>query len=91
MIDLTRALEHVSIGNRGDFHDAARCLLVHRKEDLPLFEEAFAAFWRKPSEGQTSLDLSGASERVKDQIDTWQLRRDALLNGGVALRTRREC
>lgn len=43
------------------------------------------------STGKTSLDLSGASERVKDQIETWQLRRDALLNGGIALRTRREC
>jgi uncharacterized protein with von Willebrand factor type A (vWA) domain len=63
MIDLARALEHVSIGRRGDFRDAARCLLVHRREDLPLFEEAFAAFWRKPSEGQTSLDLSALGER----------------------------
>jgi hypothetical protein len=63
MIDLARALEHVSIGNRGEFHDAARCLLVRHKEDLPLFEEAFAAFWRKPSEGETALDLSALGER----------------------------
>jgi uncharacterized protein with von Willebrand factor type A (vWA) domain len=63
MIDLARALEFVSIGDRGQFHDAARCLLVHRREDLPIFEEAFSVFWRKPAEGSTALDLASLGER----------------------------
>jgi len=63
MIDLARALEFVSIGSRAEFHDAARCLLVHRREDLPLFEEAFAAFFRAPARGETALDLAALGER----------------------------
>jgi uncharacterized protein with von Willebrand factor type A (vWA) domain len=63
IIDLARALEFVSIGSRAEFHDAARCLLVHRKEDLPIFEEAFAAFFRAPSREETALDLSALGER----------------------------
>lgn len=63
MIDLARALEFVSIGSRAEFHDAVRCVLVRRKEDLPLFEEAFAVFFRAPSRGQTARDLSALGER----------------------------
>ncbi len=63
MIDLARALEFVSIGSRAEFHDAARCLLVHRREDLPLFEEAFAVFWRKPAAAESTLDLAALGER----------------------------
>jgi uncharacterized protein len=63
MIDLARALEFVSVGDRAQFHDAARCLFVRRREDLPLFEEAFAFFWRKPGEGETALDLAALGER----------------------------
>lgn len=63
MIDLARALEFVSIGSRAEFHDAARCLLVHRREDLPAFEEAFSVFFRAPSRDATGLDLAALGER----------------------------
>jgi uncharacterized protein with von Willebrand factor type A (vWA) domain len=61
--DLIGATEHVGIGDRGDFRHAARSLLVHRHEDLPLFEAAFEAFWRKPSRGATALDLRALGEK----------------------------
>jgi len=51
MIDLVSALDHIEISNKSDFFYAARTLLVHEREDLPLFDEAFALFWRKPTEG----------------------------------------
>lgn len=57
MIDLAQALEHIEIGRRSDFFHAARSLLVHRREDIPLFDEAFEMFWRRPAEGWTALDL----------------------------------
>ena len=50
MMDLVSALDHIEIGQKSDFFFAARTLLVHEREDLPLFDQAFALFWRKPSE-----------------------------------------
>jgi uncharacterized protein with von Willebrand factor type A (vWA) domain len=50
MMDLVSALDHIEIGKKSDFFFAARTLLVHDREDLPLFDEAFELFWRKPSE-----------------------------------------
>ncbi len=63
MIDVVKALGHVGIGSRADFRHAARCLLVHRHEDEALFDAAFEAFWRKPAEGVTHLDLRALGER----------------------------
>jgi uncharacterized protein len=48
-LDLVRALEHAPIVNREDFRGAARCTLISRRDDLPLFDAAFAAFWRTQS------------------------------------------
>ncbi|HXF83895.1 MAG TPA: VWA domain-containing protein [Anaerolineales bacterium] len=50
VMDLVSALEHIEIGRKSDFFYAARTLLVHKRDDLPLFDEAFELFWRKPSE-----------------------------------------
>jgi uncharacterized protein with von Willebrand factor type A (vWA) domain len=63
MLDLVGALAHVSIGRRHDFYHAARSLLVHRREDVPLFDEVFEAFWRKPAAGATTLDLRAMGEK----------------------------
>jgi uncharacterized protein with von Willebrand factor type A (vWA) domain len=63
MLDLVEALSHVEIGRKADFRHAARCLLVRRREDAALFDAAFDAFWRKPSEPGTSLDLRALGER----------------------------
>ena len=50
MMDLVSALDHIEIGHKPDFYHAARTLLVHDREDIPLFDEAFELFWRKPAE-----------------------------------------
>ena len=50
MMDLVSALDHIEIGSKSDFFYAARSLLVHEREDLALFDEAFDLFWRKPAE-----------------------------------------
>jgi len=63
MIDLVTALEFISIGSRSDFYHAARGLLVHRREDIPLFDEAFEVFWRSRGRKLTSLDLRALGER----------------------------
>ncbi len=63
VLDLVRATDYTPIGRKEDFHQAARCLLVHRKQDLPLFDEAFQVFWRKPASGRTTRDLRSIGER----------------------------
>lgn len=50
MMDLVSALDHIEIGRKSDFFYSARTLLVHEREDLALFDEAFDMFWRKPAE-----------------------------------------
>lgn len=45
--DLVAAAEAVSIRNRSDFQAAARSLLVHRREDLARFDDAFDAFFTR--------------------------------------------
>jgi uncharacterized protein len=64
MMDLVSALDHIEIGKKSDFFFAARTLLVHDREDLPLFDEAFELFWRKPSEGW-DVQWQGLTRRRK--------------------------
>jgi uncharacterized protein with von Willebrand factor type A (vWA) domain len=62
MIDLVQALKLVDIGNRSDFYHTARSLLVHNKEDIPLFDEAFEIFWRHDWGGAgTDASLDGGA------------------------------
>ena len=63
VLDLVRAMDYVSMGRKQDFFQAARCILVHRKSDLPLFDEAFQVFWRRPSSGYSTRDLRSMGEQ----------------------------
>jgi uncharacterized protein with von Willebrand factor type A (vWA) domain len=63
MIDLVTALGHVDIGRKRDVYHVMRALVVRRREDIPAFDDAFQTFWRKPSEGFTTLDLRAMGER----------------------------
>jgi uncharacterized protein with von Willebrand factor type A (vWA) domain len=46
IITLGEALNYIDISNRREFFYAARAILVHRREDLPIFDLAFEYFWR---------------------------------------------
>ena len=63
MMDLVSALDHIEIGRKQDFYHAARTLLVHEREDLPLFDEAFEFFWRKPTESWDLPEWPGLTRR----------------------------
>ncbi|MGZ7077985.1 MAG: vWA domain-containing protein [Thermoanaerobaculia bacterium] len=63
MIDLVTALEMINVGSRSDFYFAARGLLVHRREDIALFDEAFEVFWRSRGRQLTSMDLRALGEK----------------------------
>lgn len=66
VIDLVQALAYVQIGRKADFYFTARSLLVHRREDLPLFDHAFELFWRKPGDGSYAFDLFSGLERRRE-------------------------
>jgi len=65
MMDLVSALDYIEIGNKPDFFYAARTLLVHEREDLQLFDEAFELFWRKPAEANWISQWQGLTRRRK--------------------------
>lgn len=44
-IDAVAALEHVDLEDRDELHRALRIILASRRDDLPLFDELFDAFW----------------------------------------------
>ena len=46
LLDVTQALQHVDVGSRDEVYYTCRALLVHRHEDLEIFDAAFDAFWR---------------------------------------------
>ncbi len=58
IIEVVRALDVVEIGRKPDFYYTLRTILVQKKEHLPLFDEAFDYFWRKPFEDGIELNLS---------------------------------
>jgi uncharacterized protein with von Willebrand factor type A (vWA) domain len=45
VLDLVEALEHVPIGSRSDFYNTCRALLVNRREDFLVFDQAFHVLW----------------------------------------------
>jgi uncharacterized protein len=67
LLDVAEALPHVNLAAREDVHHTCRALLVHRHEDLAVFDRAFDAFWRvhgaglspaKPRPGERQSDES---------------------------------
>ena len=76
MIDVATALDHIDIGRRADFQHALRTLLIHRPQDLPVFDELFRAFWREPGRGrQNELRAMGRQRSLG--------RPEVVLSGGI--------
>jgi hypothetical protein len=51
MLELLAALEHITIGRREDVFLTCRTVLVRRREDLPVFDEAWEFFWAAQRRG----------------------------------------
>ncbi len=66
LADAVTAIELVGIGERTDVRAALRCLLVHRREDIRFFDDAFEQFWRAPGSAVGGgLALSSLGERPR--------------------------
>lgn len=46
VVDAVRAVEAAGLGDRDDLYWTLHCVFVTRKEDHPVFDEAFKLFWR---------------------------------------------
>jgi uncharacterized protein with von Willebrand factor type A (vWA) domain len=65
MRDAVTALEDVGIRSRTDVRAALRCLLVHRRDDIPFFDRAFDEFWRARRVAGSGLALFSLGERPR--------------------------
>jgi uncharacterized protein with von Willebrand factor type A (vWA) domain len=57
MVDVAAAVGPLPVTNRKDFKAALRCMLIVRREDLPLFDMAFEFYWRFSREGGIDMDV----------------------------------
>jgi uncharacterized protein with von Willebrand factor type A (vWA) domain len=65
MRDAVTALELVGVTRRQDVRAALRCLLVHRRDDIAFFDEAFDRFWKARRQGGESRPLFSLGERPR--------------------------
>jgi uncharacterized protein with von Willebrand factor type A (vWA) domain len=54
MIDLLQAMQYIEIGREEDLYSTCRVVLLRRREDLPLFDQAWAFWWASRRSGPTS-------------------------------------
>jgi uncharacterized protein with von Willebrand factor type A (vWA) domain len=76
-MDFADSLRYIDIGRREDFKNSARSLLIHRQEQLALFDRAFDLFWQPHSaEGLRDLDLDLLQRQRQERKQThWRVDR----------------
>ena len=85
VLDMVRATEHVHIGRRAEFYQAARSIFVHRRQDLLIFDEAFNVFWRKPNNARSGMDLRSMGEQRRFRKPQVSAGRDDSMDDSLAL------
>jgi uncharacterized protein with von Willebrand factor type A (vWA) domain len=66
LIDVVDALGHVDLAARDEVYHVCRALLVHRHEQIRVFDRAFAAFWRLPQGHRARVSRRGGSSRISE-------------------------
>jgi uncharacterized protein with von Willebrand factor type A (vWA) domain len=74
VIDALRALQAVGVERRDDFYYALSTVLVDRRDQQSLFDQAFELYWRDPSRIQQQLqqlqDLLGGVRSPQQDLST---------------------
>ena len=65
MVDAIQAIEWIGVRSRADLRATLCALLVHRQEDLPLFNQAFDLFFRAHGTSELDLPLFSLGERAR--------------------------
>src|SRR6185295_15000821 len=65
MVDAIQAIEWVGVRSRSDLRATLCALLIHRHDDLPLFNEAFDLFFRAHGTSELDLPLFSLGERAR--------------------------
>ncbi len=65
MLDALTAIEDVGVRSREDVRATLCTLLVHRRDDVPLFDQAFDRFWRAQDVSEGGLPLFALGERPR--------------------------
>jgi uncharacterized protein len=65
MVDAIQATEWIGLRSRADVRATLSALLVHRHEDLPLFNEAFDLVFRAHGSSELELPLFSLGERAR--------------------------
>jgi uncharacterized protein with von Willebrand factor type A (vWA) domain len=73
VLDLVEALEHVPIRRRSDFYHTCRALLVNRREDFLVFDQAFQILWQ-----MESAEAEGGGPEAGDRARRLRLPSQAL-------------
>jgi uncharacterized protein len=74
LLDVVAALGHVNVAARDEVYYTCRALLVHRHEQLAIFDRAFEAFWR----GTNRNDVRPRPDDVRAvEIETFALQQIA--------------
>jgi uncharacterized protein with von Willebrand factor type A (vWA) domain len=72
MIDVTDALQHVDLASRDEIYHTCRALLVHRHDQLAVFDRAFEMFWRAHTGRSASVQGAarpGDPNRLPSQVE----------------------
>jgi uncharacterized protein len=69
LLDVIEALEQVNLAARDEVYHTCRTLLVHRHEQIPIFDRAFAAFWR----AQSAATVRNASRLDRSRPSTIEI------------------
>ncbi len=83
VLDALRAVQAVGVERRSDFYWALHATLVTRREQRPLFEQAFHVFWRNPKllERLLSLNLPATPATAQEEPEPLQRRLAEALAG----------
>src|SRR4051794_6626411 len=90
LLDVVSALDHVDLRSRDEVYYACRALLVHRQEQIAIFDRAFDAFWsahtadaRDPRGSRAQPNVGAALEQIGAVADAASMAHQAEADEGT--------
>jgi uncharacterized protein with von Willebrand factor type A (vWA) domain len=89
LLDVLEALPHVDLAVRDEVYHTCRALLVHRRDDLSVFDRAFEAFWDGGAAPAGGRPAAAPPRAARDAVgrDALDLDRETDARPGGTVRT----